>query len=117
MAPSGAPWVTPQAGRCRTTRCYGVPGDLSHGEARGHAAGHGTGRVLAPATLAGQRSAGDVCHAPGSIAAALVPGDPLWGARLPMTTVHLVGHVARAPTMRGEAAPPLPRTRAYLPPY
>ena len=31
----------------------GVPGGLPHGEARGRTAGHGAGRVLGPATLAG----------------------------------------------------------------
>jgi hypothetical protein len=105
MAPSWVPRGAAQVRHCSTARCYGVPGGLPHGEALDRAAGHGAGRVLVPATLAGQRGAGDVCHAPGSTAA-LVPCDPLWGARLPMTTVHLVGHVARAPTVRGAAVHP-----------
>jgi hypothetical protein len=48
----------PQAGRSRIARCYGVPGDLPHGEALGHAAGPSAGSALAPATPMAQRGAG-----------------------------------------------------------
>jgi hypothetical protein len=41
------------------------------------------------------------------ITATLVPCDPWWVARILMNTVTLVGHVARAPTVRGVAAHPL----------